>query len=110
MGDEHFETILAAEPRVLAWPHTKRNELGGKLRAIYGVNVEHYIVASSVCTPIEALTRDGPLFRPSTSAGKMGTMLSCMQNSKQPGCWLSFDYSDFNMAHSPAFQQAVYLA
>jgi len=59
LPDTYLEEVLKSPGSVYARPHTKRNELGGKLRAIYGVNLEHYVVASAVCSVIEQLTAGG---------------------------------------------------
>jgi len=109
-SDSELDQILNEQPGIYAKPHTKRNELGGKLRAIYGVNFEHYVICSAVSGAIETITAGGPLFKPCSSGGKMEVFLTALNKSKQEGAWLSFDYSDFNMAHRHDYQAAVYEA
>jgi len=105
----YWEQLLKAEPRVRSRPHTKLNETSGKLRAIYGVDTEHYFVSSYPgqvwqrvlgrgldlgLSPIQACSREVKLLEAaSTGAGL-----------------LSFDYAGYNEQHSLGRLREVHLA
>jgi hypothetical protein len=107
MKDEDFEAILQGTPRQDSRAHTKRNELGGKLRAIYGVGLEHYLVSSLTCNWIEraVLKRISDVGAPE-GIFKLG-VASRIESSREGDVFVSFDFNDFNSHHSVAALQAI---
>jgi hypothetical protein len=80
--------------------HTKKNEPGGKLRAIYGVELDHYLATAFVCEGFEkrvlaSISEVG--LKPEASERRL---LELTQFAKQGGWICSFDYSDFNAQHT----------
>jgi len=90
----------AKQARQHAVGHTKKNEPGGKLRAIYGVELDHYLATAFVCEGFEkrvlaSISEVG--LKPEASERRL---LELTQFAKQGGWICSFDYSDFNAQHT----------
>lgn len=102
--------VLLSRPEVNSGAHTKRNELAGKLRAIYGVDFPHYAI-SSYCAQFESQLMEGCGFDLAENVGEACGSWAARCDRASRGDWLlSFDYEDFNAQHTTEAMQAVYRA
>ncbi|BAT62493.1 polyprotein [Red clover powdery mildew-associated totivirus 9] len=110
LPNDYHEKIRAMEPMIVAYPHTKRNELGGKTRAIYGTDFESYAIASYAAAGYERqLLRDYPEMQP--NAKEWYKTITDLTRIRQP--WenmAAYDYADFNVQHSLSAMARFYEA
>jgi hypothetical protein len=110
LGPNYLHGVLAQHPHVCSVAHTKKNEPGGKLRAIYGVDFNSYCVGAYASHSFEPTLTRAPLDLRHDSGSEMDD-LRTMSKLAHAGRWfLSFDYSDFNAQHATPSMKAVYNA
>jgi len=102
--------LLNKKPRVRSVAHTKRNELAGKKRAIYGVDFDSYIVGAYAADGFEETLCGAPLDLRHTGGAELDDFMKVADLGRAGNWLLSFDYADFNAQHSTAAMQAVYSA
>jgi hypothetical protein len=108
VGQQFLRDALGTTPRQHAVGHTKRNELGGKLRPIYGVDYTHYNIAGLVANAAETaiLTKYTDV-----GADVRTHALNTAERVTLAGAGaaiLSFDFSDFNSMHTTDALKSIY--
>jgi len=107
LGDDFPRLMLDKEPGGEIRPHTKRDELAAKLRAIYGLDVHFYLVADRVSSWIERFV--GRVADVGGSLQKKATIYAdLVAATRGSEAVLSFDYKDFNAQHRLEYIQGYY--
>nr|CAH2618953.1 RNA-dependent RNA polymerase [Heterosiphonia pulchra toti-like virus]CAI5383927.1 RNA-dependent RNA polymerase [Heterosiphonia pulchra toti-like virus] len=109
LGHKWPEAVLRRRPRLRCIPHTKRNEMGGKFRAIYGVDTEHYLISCHYTEVALAGLRSalglGGEGERSPERVVWSTAIQTNSTRAVKGSW---DYANFNMQHSIENIKLVY--
>nr|CAH2618958.1 RNA-dependent RNA polymerase [Porphyridium purpureum toti-like virus 1]CAI5383886.1 RNA-dependent RNA polymerase [Porphyridium purpureum toti-like virus 1] len=90
-----FENLSSRKPRIDAWPSTKYE--WGKQRAIYGTDVDSYILADLALPMCEHMFPSMIIGGANAEEGRLRRIVSQVMNGGMPLC---FDYEDFNSQHT----------
>nr|QIP68058.1 RNA-dependent RNA polymerase [Erysiphales associated toti-like virus 1] len=100
LPDSLWEMFKNHPPKITAYPHTKRNELGNKARAIYGTDFESYAISAYAADGFEVRMLDQfEEMRPSAQTW-FQTIMDLTQIRREGEMMAGFDYADFNIQHS----------
>lgn len=110
LGNEYLSQAVKAKPCCYSVGHTKRNEMAGKLRPIYGTDFRHYAISDYVSAAFDGVLKS-PEFGIGVDPQSAGARLVKLHETAAKRPWLlSFDYKDFNERHTLEAMAAVYAA
>jgi len=102
VGDVGFERLLALKPEVHAWPSIKYE--WGKQRAIYGCDVESFMLSDFALPYCEQALPVYMLTGTSAAEDNVRKVMKLISTDMMPFC---FDYEDFNSQHTSTSMAAV---
>nr|QIP68069.1 RNA-dependent RNA polymerase [Erysiphales associated toti-like virus 2] len=100
LPNDLWQSLKLHPPRITAYPHTKRNELGNKARAIYGTDFESYAISAYAADGFEVRMLDQFEEMRPTAQTWFQTILDLTQHRNDGEMMAGFDYADFNIQHS----------
>lgn len=96
------EQLFASTPGLDAWPSVKYE--WGKQRAIYGTDLEGFIMADLAYPQCEQAVPSSIVIGDAAEENKVKATVELMSHGTMPFC---FDYEDFNSQHSARSMRAV---
>lgn len=110
LGSKYGRQMLAKPPTVRSHGHVKKNELGGKVRSIFGTDFDHYAISAFVSSVSDWQLKQDVFGRGASARAQRHTAAHLAQLCQRKLAVLSFDYTDFNAQHTIGAMQAVYRA